>query len=152
MVFQDGRQFVGEFSITHRETHKFDYYQVPESGQCPFSKESYVFFGSISQNGVPDPSGLQTWACEKSLKESCTVDVDRTFTEYNAGENFLKCFLPCIMTPFFAIYIFLFIAPFVIFRVPVMAAATYPFSVLWMTGLTFMLVGLEFKKKFLTMS
>ncbi len=57
MVFQDGRQFVGEFSITHREIEKFDYYQVP-ANQCSFSKESYVFFGSMSHNGVPDPSGL----------------------------------------------------------------------------------------------
>jgi hypothetical protein len=26
MIFQDGRQFVGEFSITHKETEKFEYY------------------------------------------------------------------------------------------------------------------------------
>jgi hypothetical protein len=86
------------------------------------------------------------------LKESCTVEEDKTFTEYNAGESFLKCFLPCIMTPFFGIYIFLFIAPFVIFREPIVAAGSYPFACLWMSMLTFMIVGDQFNKKFYTLS
>jgi hypothetical protein len=56
------------------------------------------------------------------------------------------------MTPFFAAYIFFFIAPFLIFKVPIMAAGTYPFAFLWMTGLTFMIVGDQFNKKFYTLS
>jgi len=56
------------------------------------------------------------------------------------------------MTPFFAVYVFLFIAPFLIFREPIVAAGSYPFAVLWMSMLTFMIVGDQFNKKFYTMS
>jgi hypothetical protein len=56
------------------------------------------------------------------------------------------------MTPFFGIYIFLFIAPFVIFREPIIAAGSYPFACLWMSMLTFMIVGDQFNKKFYTLS
>jgi hypothetical protein len=54
------------------------------------------------------------------------------------------------MTPFFAFYVLFLIAPFLLFREPIVAAGSYPFAVLWMTMLTFMIVGDQFSKKYVT--
>jgi hypothetical protein len=78
-------------------------------------KTHYLFFGSISYNGASDPSGLQEWAVEKALKDTYIVEPDTTFMNFGPPPSFLKCLFPCIMTPFIGAYVFLLIAPWLIF-------------------------------------
>ena len=74
LQMSDGRQFVGEFSTTFKEESKFEYYQIPVGSQIPMSKSDYIFFGSLSNNGVTTGNGLQEWAVEKSLKDRYIIE------------------------------------------------------------------------------
>jgi hypothetical protein len=38
------------------------------------SKSDYIFFGTLSNNGVTSSNGLQEWAVEKSLKDRYIIE------------------------------------------------------------------------------
>jgi hypothetical protein len=44
----DGRVFIGDFSMSHKENLTYTYYEIVAGAFIPFTKEPMLFYGLIS--------------------------------------------------------------------------------------------------------
>jgi hypothetical protein len=54
----DGRVFIGDFTIAHKERWKYTYYEMVQGAQFPFTREPLLFYGSISYGQQMPPIGM----------------------------------------------------------------------------------------------
>ena len=48
LKLSDGRVFIGDFSMSHKENLTYTYYEIVTGAFIPFTKEPMLFYGLIS--------------------------------------------------------------------------------------------------------
>jgi len=81
----DGRVFIGDFSMSHKENLTYTYYEIVTGVFIPFTKEPMLFYGLISYGSTLHSTGFENsitpmynpedrvWAVENFYKDELTV-------------------------------------------------------------------------------